>query len=217
MGTLSRMEYSRYLLLILFFFFAKYSFAQDVNTEESDLAAIYGDSDFVSIATGSSQPIARAPAVATVITAAQIKEIGATDLDQILEIVPGLHVAKFFQGYQPIYTIRGIYSDTNPQVLMLINGISITNLYLGNRSQVWGGMPVNDISRIEVIRGPGSALYGADAYAGVINIITKDATEIQGTELGARLGSYNSREVWLLHGGKYGGVDTRDAFANCPS
>jgi iron complex outermembrane receptor protein len=202
------MEYSRYLLLILFFFFAKYSFAQDVNTEESDLAAIYGDSDFVSIATGSSQPIARAPAVATVITAAQIKEIGATDLDQILEIVPGLHVAKFFQGYQPIYIIRGIYSDTNPQVLMLINGISITNLYLGNRSQVWGGMPVNDISRIEVIRGPGSALYGADAYAGVINIITKDTTEINGTELGARVGSYNSKSAWLLHGGTYGGVDT---------
>ena len=90
---------------------------------------------------------------------------------------------------------------------MLINGISITNLYQGNRGQVWGGMPVNDISRIEVIRGPGSALYGADAYAGVINIITKDATDIKGTELGARLGSYNSKDVWLLHGGSYGGID----------
>lgn len=188
--------------------FAQSSFAQGSNPEESDLAAIYGDSDFVSIATGSNQPIARAPAVATVITSSQIRDMGATDLDEVLESVPGLHVAHFYQAYNPIYTIRGIYSDTNPQVLMLINGISITNLYQGNRGQVWGGMPVNDISRIEVIRGPGSALYGADAYAGVINIITKDAAEINGTELGARLGSYNSKDVWLLHGGNYDGIDT---------
>jgi outer membrane receptor protein involved in Fe transport len=192
---------------ILIFFANSPTFAEPGSTEESDLAAIYGDSDFVSIATGTSQPIARAPAVATVITSSQIRDMGATDLDQVLESVPGLHVAHFYQAYNPIYTIRGIYSDTNPQVLMLINGISITNLYQGNRGQVWGGMPVNDISRIEVIRGPGSALYGADAYAGVINIITKDATDIKGTELGARLGSYNSKDVWLLHGGSYGGID----------
>jgi outer membrane receptor protein involved in Fe transport len=195
------------IVATLFFFADSSALAQPGSHEESDLAAIYGDSDFVSIATGSSQPIARAPAVATVITANQIKDMGATDLDQVLESVPGLHVARFYQAYNPIYTIRGIYSDTNPQVLMLVNGIAITNLYQGNRGQVWGGMPVNDISRIEVIRGPGSALYGADAYAGVINIITKDATDINGTELGARLGSYNSKDVWLLHGGSYGGID----------
>lgn len=195
------------LSAIILIAIANSSSAQDISTEESDLAAIYGDSDFVSIATGRNQPIARAPAVATVITANQIKDMGATDLDQVLETVPGLHVSHFYQAYNPIYTIRGIYSDTNPQVLILINGISITNLYQGNRGSVWGGMPINDISRIEVIRGPGSALYGADAYAGVINIITKDASEINGTELGARLGSYNSKEVWLLHGGNYGGVD----------
>ncbi len=192
---------------ILLVFVDSSALAQPGNIEESDLAAVYGDTDFVSIATGSTQPIARAPAVATVITANQIKDMGATDLDQVLESVPGLHVARFYQAYNPIYTIRGIYSDTNPQVLMLINGISITNLYLGNRGQVWGGMPVNDISRIEVIRGPGSALYGADAFAGVINIITKDSADIKGTELGARVGSYNSKDVWLLHGGSYAGID----------
>ena len=96
-----------------------------IASEENDLAAIYGDADFVSIATGSSQPISRAPAVASVITASQIKEMGATDLDQVLETVPGLHVAKVYQGYNSIYTIRGIYSDYNPQALVLINGIPI--------------------------------------------------------------------------------------------
>ena len=193
--------------VVLLIIFAEPSSAQPGSSEEGDLATIYGDSDFVSIATGRSQPIARAPAVASVITAKQIKDMGATDLDQILETVPGLHVANFYQTYNPIYTIRGIYSDTNPQVLLLINGIAITNLYQGNRSQIWGGMPVAAISRIEIIRGPGSALYGADAYAGVINIITKSAEDIDGTELGARTGSFNSKDIWLLHGGNYAGVD----------
>lgn len=181
--------------------------SQPFSNEESEFASVYGDADLVSIATGNSQPIARAPAVATVITATSIKKMGATDLDQVLETIPGLHVAYFYQMYNPIYTMRGIYSDTNPQVLMLINGIPLTNLYQGNRSQIWGGMPVNNISRIEVIRGPGSALYGADAYAGVINIITKDASTVNGTEIGARLGSFNSKDVWLLHGGSYRGID----------
>lgn len=203
------MRYTKYLLLTMALAgpnaFISAS-AQSVN-EEHELATIYGGADVVSIATGSTQPIARAPAVATVITAAQIGEMGATDLDQVLETVPGLHVASFYQVYNPIYVIRGIYSDTNPQVLLLVNGIPITNLYQGNRNQIWGGMPVNSISRIEVIRGPGSALYGADAYAGVINIITKDANDIQGTVVGARLGSYESKDIWLLHGDSYRGTD----------
>lgn len=174
--------------------------------EESDFALTYGDADTVSIATGTSQPITRAPAVASVITADQIKKIGATDLDQVLETVPGLHVAVSTRGYDPIYTIRGIYSDQNPQILMLINGIPITNAYIGNRNDVWGGMPINDIARIEVIRGPGSALFGADAFAGVINITTKDADDIKGTKAGARLGSFNSKEAWFLHGKSYSGA-----------
>jgi len=202
------MGYLRYLLVgAPLALFLCTSFAQSQNNEESDLAAIYGDVDTVSIATGATQPIARAPAVATVITAAQIKAMGATDIDQVLEAVPGLHVSTFYQGYNPIYTIRGIYSDFNPRTLVLINGIPITNLYEGNRGSIWGGMPVNSVARIEVIRGPGSALYGADAYSGVINVITKNTDNILGTEAGARLGSFNSRDLWLLHGDNYRGVD----------
>lgn len=183
------------------------SISAQAGNDEGDLAMVYGGEDVVSIATGAAQPIARAPAVASVITADQIKAMGATDLDQVLEAVPGLHVAYLYQLYNPIYIIRGIYSGNNPQALVLINGIPITNLYEGNRGQIWGGMPVNSIARIEVIRGPGSALYGADAYAGVINIITKKASDINGTEIGARIGSYNSKELSLLYGGKFNGVD----------
>ena len=62
------------------------------------------------------------------------------------------------------------------------------------------------IDRVEIIRGPGSALYGSDAFSGVINIITKGPGEVPGTEIGARTGSYKSRDAWLQHGGKLGPV-----------
>lgn len=175
--------------------------------EEEDLALAYGDKSFVTIASGVRQPIARAPSVATVVTAEDIEAIGAADLDEVLETVPGLHVARAGAAYNPIYTIRGIHTQYNPQVLMLVNGIPVTSVYTGNRSQIWGGMPVENIARIEVIRGPGSALYGADAFSGVINIITKTAADINGTELGVRAGSFKSRDAWVQHGGTWGGFD----------
>src|SRR3990170_3232659 len=141
-------------------------------TTEEDLALAYGDKSMISIATGSPQPITRAPAVATVITARDIAALGATDLDQVL-----------------------------------VNGIPITNVLWGDRGEVWGGMPLENVARIEVIRGPGSALYGADAFSGVINVITKTAADIKGTEYGLRAGSFNSREAWIQHGDKLGKLD----------
>lgn len=174
--------------------------------EEDELALSYGDNTQVSIATGSSQAIARAPATATVITARDIKAMGATDLDQVLAAVPGLHVSVSHIAYNPIYSFRGSFTNYNPQVLMLVNGQPITSIFGGNRSYAWGGMPVENIARVEIIRGPGSALYGADAYSGVINIITNTAAEIQGLEYGLRAGSFKTRDAWLQYGGSIGPV-----------
>lgn len=169
-----------------------------------DFSSSFGDEEFISIATGQRQHISKAPAVASVITAEEIRAMGATDLNEILETVPGLHVSVDAGDYNPIFLIRGIYSRYNPQVLILINDIPITNVFLGNRSQVWGGMPVESIARIEVIRGPGSAVYGADAYSGVINIITKTSATIKGTETGVRAGSFDTYQAWYLHSGRLG-------------
>ncbi|HEX5802521.1 MAG TPA: TonB-dependent receptor [Azospira sp.] len=180
--------------------------------EEEDLAMAYGDKSFVTIATGARVPVHRAPAVATVITAEDIAAIGATDLDEVLETVPGLHVSRSTQTNGPIYVIRGVHRDANPQVLMLENGVPVSSVFSGNRGNVWGGMPVENIARIEVIRGPGSAAYGADAFTGVINIITKTAAEIDGTETGIRAGSFKTGDAWVLHGGKLGDVDVAAYF-----
>src|SRR5882762_2219820 len=181
--------------------------AQTQSTEEEDLALLYGDKSTVSIATGTRQPLRRAPAVATVITAQDIAAMGATDLDDVLESVPGMHVSRSNNAYAPLYFIRGIQSEFNPQTLMLQNGVPVTTLFVGNRGLGWGGLPVENIARIEIIRGPGSALYGADAYSGVINIITKTAADIAGTEVGVRAGSFKSRNGWVQYGGKVGIAD----------
>jgi len=157
----------------------------------------YGSGEMVEIATGIKTQIYKAPAVASVFTAEQIKNMGAMDIDDVLEAVPGLHVSRFSNGYLPIYTFRGVHNTFNPQVLMLVNGIPITNNYLGNRNQVWGGMPVEAIARIEVIRGPGSAVFGADAFAGVINIITKNANDIINNEMAIRSGSLSTQDAWM--------------------
>ncbi len=161
-----------------------------------------------SIASGTQTPLDKAAAIATVITEDDITAMGATSIDQVLETVPGLHVTRSSQTYFPKYIIRGITSTFNPQTLMLINGIPITTLFTGDRGHISGGeMPIKSIARIEVIRGPGSALYGADAFSGVINIVTKQHDDINGTKTGARVGSFGTQSVWLEHGGSYHNVD----------
>lgn len=176
-------------------------------SEEEELALSYGDKSFVSIATGSPQDLRRAPAVASVITAEDIAAMGATDLNEALETVPGVHVSSNGVAYAPLNIIRGIYSANNPQTLMLQNGIPTTTIFTGGKGNVWGGLPLENVARIEIIRGPGSALYGADAYAGVINIITKTAADTPGTQFGVRAGSFSTRDAWVQHGGKWGTVD----------
>jgi len=162
----------------------------------------------LTIATGAMQIMSQTPGITSVLTASDIRALGLNDIDEVIQTLPGIHVSRNFFGYNPIYTIRGIYSSTNPQVLVLINGVRMKNVYVGSRSQVWGGIPINAIERVELMRGPNSALYGADAFAGVINIVTKEARDIRGTEVGAGFGSDNSQHAYLLRGFRTeGGTD----------
>ena len=168
---------------------------QDEEIEES-LEDFYGDEDFVSIATGTKMLISKAPSIATVITAEQIHQMGAQSVAEALESIPGLHVYPSpFNRLNTSFSIRGVHTDQNPQVLFLVNGLPVREEYTGSRPQTFR-MPVHAVSRIEVIRGPGSAVYGADAYSGVINVITKSIDEIDKTSFGASYGSFNSTNIW---------------------
>lgn len=149
----------------------------------------------VSIATGNSTPFDRAPATASVIYAAEIEAMGAQQLNDVLETVPGLHVSKSaLSRLDSVYSIRGIHTGFNPQVLLLLNGVPVKYSLQGSRPTLFR-LPASNIERVEVIRGPGSAVYGADAYSGVINVITKDATTVSGSRVSARSGSFGEREL----------------------
>jgi outer membrane receptor protein involved in Fe transport len=186
-------------------------------SEEEALALAYGDKDTVSIATGNSQTLRRAPSVASVITAEDIAAMGATDLDQVMETVPGVHVSQFVTHNISSYQIRGITGNaSNPQVLILQNGVPMNTLYRGDTGEECISQPLENVARIEIIRGPGSALYGADAFSGVVNVITKKAADTQGTEFGVRGGSFNTRNAWVQHGGKWGQADVA-AYLNVGS
>ena len=152
----------------------------------------------VSIATGTAKPAYQSASVTTVITAEQIKLMGATKLPQVLETVPGLYVSLQTVTNDPIYSMRGMHNEVNNQVLFMLNGTRFSVPYKGSAMQSME-IPVEAIQQIEVIRGPGSALYGSDAFGGVINIITKKAKDINGTEIGVRGGSWDTQSVWGLH------------------
>jgi outer membrane cobalamin receptor len=160
----------------------------------------------VTIATGTPKPIFQSAAVTSVITAEQIKSMGATELHEVLETVPGVHASLQENSLDYSYSMRGIRNTQNSQVLILLNGTRITTPFQGTL-MTGTELPIEAIQQVEVIRGPGSALYGADAFAGVINIITKKAKDINGTALGARVGDHSTQSGWGQHGAQWAGWD----------
>ena len=161
----------------------------------------------VSIASGEKQPISQAPSVTSVITAQDIEAMGAAQLFEVLEAIPGLHVGISSLQYMPIYIFRGLHTDNNNPALVMINDFPLNLSSTRNQGSAWLSMQTFNIARIEVIRGPGSAVYGADAFSGVINIITKNKDDIDGTESGLRVGSFDTAAAWLLHGSHHQGID----------
>lgn len=205
---MKRFDYRPLALACALLFQAPIALAQG-NADEEDLAMAYGDKSFVSIATGTKQLLRKAPSSATVITAEDIAAMGATALSEVLETVPGMHISRnnLQNNYTPTYGMRGILTDSAPHVLMMVNGVPRTSVYLGTPDEQRGELPVENIARIEVIRGPGSAVYGADAFAGTINIITKTAAEINGSSFGVRAGSFKTWDTWFQHGSKQGELE----------
>ena len=164
---------------------------------------LYGDRDTVSVSTGTEKPLHLAPSVASVITAEDIRATGATTLDEALESVPGLHVSLSFNRLNSKYSIRGIHTSQTPQVLLLLNGVPLRQLFSGSQPNNLR-LPVSNIERIEVIRGPGSAIYGADAFAGVINVITYQPDKSNGGEFGLRGGSFDRAGAWVSETLRFG-------------
>lgn len=170
--------------------------AQESSKFKQLMAMDLGEMLKVEVATGTAKQLSEAPAVVSVITADDIKVTGARTLAEAVERVPGLHVASSVNKLTNLFTIRGVQTDNTPQILVLIDGVELSEL-TANAVPYAFHYPTNFIERIEIIRGPGSAVYGADAFSGVINIITKSPTSNEEFEVGLRKGSFDNVEGWF--------------------
>ncbi|MCB9766254.1 MAG: TonB-dependent receptor [Alphaproteobacteria bacterium] len=112
------------------------------------------------------------PAAVTLITQEDIRLSSASSLPELLQLAPGVDVMQLAAA-NPDVSIRGFNRRLSNKVLVLIDGRTVYLDFIG--TPLWAALPISldDIDRIEIIRGPGSAIYGANAFAGVVNIITK--------------------------------------------
>lgn len=127
------------------------------------------------------QAIRDVPASVYVITAEDIHRMGATTIPEVLRLVPGVHVGLIDANKWAV-AVRGFNGRYSNKLLVLIDGRSVYTPFFSG--VYWDAQPLpfmDDIERIEVIRGPGASLWGANAVNGVINIITKPAKDTQGT------------------------------------
>jgi iron complex outermembrane recepter protein len=174
----------------------------------------------VTLASRRSEALSRAPAAVFVLTNQDIRRSGARTLPDVLRMVPGLQVAHIDANKWAV-TARGFQSRYANKLLVLIDGRSVfTPLFSG---VFWEAQNLNleDVAWIEVIRGPGAALWGANAVNGVINVVTKKASETVGTHIEVGGGHEEQRFAALRYGKAvgnnfhvrtYGQHNVRDSF-----
>ncbi|RPJ48002.1 MAG: TonB-dependent receptor [Candidatus Latescibacterota bacterium] len=135
-----------------------------------------------------SEQLSSAPAAVYVMSGEEVRRTGGTTIAEALRYVPGVQVSRVSSNWWAV-TVRGFAGNFANKLLVLVDGRSVyTPFYAGT---YWDAQNIllEDIDRIEVIRGPGATLWGANAVNGVINIITKDARETEGLFVHAGAGT----------------------------
>ncbi len=152
-------------------------------TEDTMLMFVGENLEVLSIASRREESAWRAPAVAEVITRKEFTERGARTLSQALEMTPGFYTAHKEWGTQPY--LRGIPDS----VLFLYDTVSICSDLTKSLHPLDYELSLSPIKRIEIIRGPGSFLWGPDAFAGIVNIVPMTGKDIDGVETGVSYGA----------------------------
>lgn len=149
------------------------------------------------------QKIGDAPATVYAISAEQIEKRGYRNIIQLLEDIPEIEInARGTIESFNLSTFRGV-SGIEKVVLIYQDGVRI-NAITGSPTATQFNFPLHHAKRVEVIIGPASALYGADAFAGVVNIITKDAEDLQGAVLTGSAGRFSTTHNSAIYGKKFG-------------
>lgn len=147
------------------------------------------------------QKIFEAPGLITVITKQDIENSGARTIIDILRFVPGFSSAINQFGLNEI-EVRGFRSTNSSSIIFLLNGLSVNNNIFGEATRIFDDMSLNNVKRIEILRGPGSAVYGSNAMLAVINVLTYQAGEIDKLKMDIRYSSFNTIELSGIYGAK---------------
>jgi outer membrane cobalamin receptor len=174
------------------------AFAQRDTSATTELL-LDGD-NIVTTATRTAQKLGDSPAAVTVITAEDIKASGATTIPELLSSVPGVDVMQPNQSQQNV-AIRGFNNVFSNTVLVMVDGRRINEDFRDSVFWVTDPILLSRIKKIEIVRGPGSVLYGADAFSGVINIILKTPMEMAAeSKQGTFVGQYENHSTTFAEG-----------------
>ncbi len=193
------LEHAAKIHICLLLLAAAASAAQDLGDASlEDLSNIQ-----VTSASKKAEKLAQAPAAIYVITGEDIRRGGFTTLPEALRTVPGLYVARTNSHIWQVST-RGFSDLNNNKMLVLVDGRSAYTPELG--SVFWDvlDIPLENIDRVEVIRGPGGTLWGANAVNGVINIVTKSADKAQGVLVSTSADIAEGYTSTVRYGGQVG-------------
>ena len=159
----------------------------------------------IEVTTASREPerVVKTTAAIYVITQEDIERSGATTIPEALRLAPGVEVARI-DSHTWSVGIRGFGSNLTRNVLVLIDGRTVYSTLLAGTYWEVQNVMMEDVDRIEVIRGPGGTIWGPNAVNGVINIITKTAKETHGALVSAEAGNLNSGTVGARYGGGNG-------------
>lgn len=143
------------------------------------------------------------PAAASAITGREALLAGATDLASVLTLMPGVQVARP-DAINTAISIRGFNNETSSKLLLLRDGRNVYNLFYSGALWPLVDIVMEDTNRIEIHRGPAGALWGANAVNGVVNVVSKNAHDTQGTLLSTSVGNHLDYSSSVRHGFKLG-------------
>lgn len=156
--------------------------------------------------------LADVAAAVTVISSEDLRRMGVLTLPQALRLAGHIHVSQT-SGPQYAITARGFSISTANKMLVLIDGRTVYSPVFAGVFWETQDMSLLDVDRIEVIRGPGGSVWGANAVNGVINVISKRATETKGTLVNVSAGSSILGPYTVRHGGRVGNSGAYRAYA----
>lgn len=168
----------------------------------------FGDLPIVLSATRLSQPLTEVPVAITVIDREMIEASGARELADVFRLVPGFVVGSV-NGHQRMVGYHGLLDAFNRRMQVLVDGRSVYTSTFGGVRWTDLSLALEDIERIEVVRGPNAATYGPNSFLGVISIKTRHALEDGGNAVKFNMGSDGIADAYYRHGGSVGDFDYR--------